>query len=165
MDYEAYAEQLIKNLICNESYCKQVNDRLKELLHGELAALLYLMDCGTVSASQISKSLQVNTSRVAAILHQLEKKKYIQRASSPLDRRKTMISITDTGREYVVNRKSSTIVLYAQLLEQLGEEDTKAYLRITQKICELSETTPLFDGAPCPADRRPKLRRKAAAST
>ena len=143
MDYQASAEQLLKDLLSNEITCRLVQSQLTDLIHGELAALLHLKDAGTVSASQLSQALGVNTSRIAALLRQLENKEYIQRSVNVLDRRKTMVTITDTGREYVQAYKEKAQGFCRRLLEQLGEEDAETFVRITHKISLLpSEDLP-----------------------
>ena len=143
MDYQASAEQLLKDLLSNEITCRLVQSQLTDLIHGELAALLHLKDAGTVSASQLAQALGVNTSRIAALLRQLENKEYIQRSVNVLDRRKTMVTITDTGREYVQSYKEKAQGFCRRLLEQLGEEVAETYVRITHIISLLpSEDLP-----------------------
>jgi len=110
MDYQKCARELIGYMIENEQLFKFCHGDVSEIAKGEGAVLLYLMDNDGVNASEISQRFDINTSRVAAVLNALSKKGFIER----------------------------TVESYFQmLLEHLGEEDTKEYLRLSCKMNQL----------------------------
>ena len=137
MDYRKYARELIGYMIENEQAFKFCHGDVSEIAKGEGAVLLYLMDNDGVNASEISQRFDINTSRVAAVLNALSKKGFIERTVDPLDKRKIRVFITDKGRYFASERKKEVESYFQMLLEHLGEEDTKEYLRLSCKMNQL----------------------------
>lgn len=135
MDYQKYAKELITYLGTNEKAGRIVQYNISEIMRGELAVLLYLLDGKDgASAKEITSQLDVNTSRVAAILNSLSKKGYIQRVADHQDKRKIHVFITNSGKEFAKLRRDDILNHVIQLLQMLGEEDAKEYVRISRKI-------------------------------
>lgn len=137
MDYEKYAKELIKYMIENEYSFKFCHRDVSEIARGEVAVLLYLIDSDGVNASEISQHFEINTSRVAAVLNTLSKKGFIERVEDPLDKRKIRVFITDVGKAFASERKMEVEAYFKNLLEQLGEKDTKEYLRLSRRINQI----------------------------
>ena len=77
--------------------------------------------------------MQVTTGRVASALNSLEKKRYIQRKNHNTDKRKVIVYITDTGKEYILENYKSGITLAEDILSNLGEDDAKELIRLIKK--------------------------------
>lgn len=137
MDYRKYARELIGYMIENEQSFKFCHGDISEIARGEGAVLIYLMDGDGVSASEISQRFDINTSRVAAVLNTLSKKGFIRRDVDPLDKRKIRVFITDKGKVFACERKNEIETYFGNLLEHLGEEDTKEYLRLSGRINQI----------------------------
>ena len=76
MDYRKYARELIGYMIENVNrQFKFCHRDISEIARGECAVLIYLMDGDGVNASEISQRFDINTSRVAAVLNTLSKKR------------------------------------------------------------------------------------------
>jgi Transcriptional regulators len=134
--YEEYVKELMKCMIKNE---KIINQNVTDIARGEMATLVYLIEeKDGAYASDISEQFQINTSRVAAILNSLSRKKYIQRVKDEKDQRKTHVYITESGRDYALNKKKEAHHQLMKILKELGEEDMKEYLRIMKRIVEIS---------------------------
>lgn len=110
-------------------------DSLNEFNKGEIGVLSYLMfDCDGVSAGCLSNQLNVSTARIASILNSLEDKKYIKRISDNNDKRKTIVYITNNGKELVNQCKKEILNKINNVLNDIGIEDIKRYINISNKI-------------------------------
>ena len=72
------------------------------------------------------------------VLKALEKKGLIERKKDPSDGRRTMVTLTQKGREYICQTYTQAIDVYHSLIEEIGEHDTREFLRITKKLLEAS---------------------------
>ena len=132
MDVKAKSEEFFRMIIERREtlleiplYCSQ----------GETAALLHLnyVKDGVV-ASELSKSLNVSLPRIATLLNSLESKKLIEKKSDCKDKRKTIITITKKGTEFVLRKKDEAIGKISKILEKLDEEDINLYIKLANKI-------------------------------
>lgn len=103
---------------------------------GERAILAFLEQKKEVNAGDISSFLNVSTARIAVLLKNLEKKDLIKKSSSQTDKRKTIVCLTEKGKENCRTLKKSLIEKLNNFFLFLGEEDTKNFLRLTQKMKE-----------------------------
>lgn len=103
---------------------------------GEMRVLTFLAnhkDTKTLP-SDVSKTLNMTSPRVSNILNSLEKKEYIKRDFSTIDRRKVYISMTNKGNKYVKDNISKTNELLSKSLEKIGEDDAKELIRIINRL-------------------------------
>lgn len=87
-----------------------------------------------ICAGDISKVFNVSTARTTAALKTLVKKGYIETSVSPVDRRKMVIKITDKGRLVIKKCEDEQIEFMKLIIEKVGEDDLKEFLRIFIKI-------------------------------
>ena len=105
---------------------------------GEMAILFYLNSIQDgATAGDICNYLQVTTGRIASALNSLEKKNFIQRKTHEKDKRKVKVCITSYGRDYVLQNYDNGIVISKNVLENLGEKDTKEFIRIVKKLMDI----------------------------
>ena len=76
----------------------------------------------------------MTTARIAMILNHLEKKNWIRRVHDTEDRRKVYIYPTDAGQKQAQVKMKELHQKLSEVLEALGEEDGKEYMRLTQKV-------------------------------
>ena len=89
--------------------------------------------------SDLSEQSHASTARIAVVLNTLEKKGLISRAIDPTDRRRILVSVTNVGQEYVAVVRTQLRKDMKHLLEELGEQDAREYLRITKRILQISQ--------------------------
>ena len=89
--------------------------------------------------SDLSEQSHACTARIAVVLNTLEKKGLISRAIDPTDRRRILVSLTNVGQEYVAVVRTQLREDMKHLLEELGEQDAREYLRITKRILQISQ--------------------------
>ena len=108
--------------------------------HGEEGVLLQLyFDGREETAGDLARKLGLTSGRIANILRQLEKKKYIVRTIGTDDRRKVLVSLTESGRRHIDRVYSSSLARSAGMLDLLGEEDAHDLLRLFGRIADLSK--------------------------
>lgn len=89
--------------------------------------------------SDLSEQTHASTARIAVVLNVLEKKGLISRTIDPADRRRILVSLTETGQAYAASVRAQLCEKMKCLLEELGEQDAREYLRITKRILEIAQ--------------------------
>ena len=111
--------------------------QMQKHVMGEILVLDRLRRYGQTTPGNLSKQLQLSTARTAAILNSLEKKAFITRTPSAVDRRKTELNITRRGIETLDQGFSFLESQVSNLLDLLGEEDSREFIRILNRIAAL----------------------------
>lgn len=133
MNYEEIAEILFQQLKTNTS--TSLTEVLNEFNRGEIGVLSYLaFDKDEASAGELSEKLDVTTARIASILNSLENKEYIIRKEDGLDKRKTLVVITEKGKTLAINTKNEIINKIINVIKEIGYDEIKEYVRIAIKI-------------------------------
>lgn len=141
MKRDEILEEILKTIACS---AKENALRFFQLnLKGENALLLHLLDNGGQSTpGVIAEALSVSAARIAAMLRALELKKLVVRVCDEKDKRRVTVKITESGKQ-LVESVSETVNNKAQsLLERLGEEDAKEFLRLLKKCIGADENPP-----------------------
>ncbi len=143
MDYSILAGELLEHLRENSKH--KLQRETEDFAHGEMSILAYLcFKEDGVCPGILCTSLGMTTPRISAAISSLGKKQLITRASDPSDRRKIHIHISETGRMLVHNKHRKITCELAHLLESLGEDDAREYVRIVGRISESSKAEPLI---------------------
>lgn len=138
MDYTELAIQLI-DMRASAPQIK-MERTMSQIARGEILALNYLAANGNRAfPKDMSKALMLTTARVAAMLKSLEAQDMITRTPDPSDSRQVIVCLTEKGIDLVKERRNGMIHSVAKMLETLGEEDAKAYVRIQAKMIELGD--------------------------
>lgn len=136
MNYEAIIEEILVKVKANAE--KTISEVLNEFTKGEVGVLAYLVfEKNNVTPGELSEQINVTSARIASILNSLENKKYIQRNASDTDKRKILVTVTEEGKANVEEAKNKVINKISSVFEQLGEEDTKEYIRLVSKINDI----------------------------
>lgn len=138
MDYTELAIQLI-DMRASAPQIK-MERTMSQIARGETLALNYLAANGNRAyPKDMSRALMLTTARVAAMLKSLEGQDMITRTPDPSDSRQVIVCLTEKGMALVEERRTGMIHSVAKMLEALGEEDAKAYVRIQSKLIELGD--------------------------
>ena len=133
--YETLAEELICSLD-RQRKCPP-HEEISAATRGEMAVLhLLAQEGGTMNAGEISRTLGMTTSRVAAVLGSLEKKAMIRRRTDERDKRRVLVTLTEHGSTFCRQRREEAVRDVASLLAYLGEEDAAHFVRIMKRIHE-----------------------------
>ena len=138
MDNTELANQMFKNMNTLRTVRAQRN--IDEALQGESFVLRYIATHGEddILPGEISQDMNVSTARIAQTLNSMEKKGLITRRIDENDRRKILIKLTPAGKELAEKNQQSVLEAAKKILDMLGEDDAKEYVRITSKLAELA---------------------------
>ena len=108
---------------------------LTQLTKGERFVLFYLLKHhSTAHPRELSESMLVSTARIAALLGRMEEKQLIARSQDPRDSRQVIVSLLPQGQKAIQQIHVRAIQSISGMLEALGPEDAKEYLRLQRKI-------------------------------
>ncbi len=137
MDYMALAEQMLEKVQALSKAKPQKS--ITESMQGEAFVLGYIAQHGDyVLPSEISHAMNVSTARIASALNSLEDKGYILRQIDKSDRRKILVEITREGKAAAELYRKTVLETAARMLELLGEDDAKEYVRLTGRLAEIA---------------------------
>jgi DNA-binding MarR family transcriptional regulator len=135
MDYERLAHEYME--VMYQMRGKNAQKRVNDSLHGENFILSYISEHeDNVIPSDISNAMGITSARIAAALNSLEGKELISRRIDVEDRRRILIDLTDAGREQVYKQKQIMMSFITNMLEYLGENDAKEYIRIMKRLAD-----------------------------
>lgn len=137
MQSEVLAEQILNTFdsIDTESLLKN----LKLSLKGENLLLMILNDLGGSSTpGKIIQRLDFTSARLSAIIKSLENKGFVERRKNEGDGRSTIVAMTPVGKEHFVKLRAEIINNALTIIEQLGEEDVREFLRIINNLATIS---------------------------
>ncbi|GAX00535.1 MarR family winged helix-turn-helix transcriptional regulator [Secundilactobacillus silagei] len=83
---------------------------------------------------EISQRFNITVARVSTVLKHLEAKQLITRTINPADKRKFIFALTDLGKQKVTELSQNRYNDLIDLVDYLGEEDAKDYIRILKKL-------------------------------
>ncbi|MGI8666276.1 MAG: MarR family winged helix-turn-helix transcriptional regulator [Jatrophihabitans sp.] len=91
----------------------------------QLSALATVGKCGPMSAGEVAAIERVQPPSMTKILASLEASGWVRRAAHPDDRRQSIISITDAGRDLLEQETRARDEWLAQRLVDFSPEDIK----------------------------------------
>ena len=139
MDYTVITDSFIHRLHTLLKFGRP--KRYSSFTRGEMCILNYLYDQETpAQPGELRTIMEASSARVAAVLRTLEGKGQIARTIDEKDRRRILVSITDAGRKLVKQRRRELSDYFAQIISQLGEEDTREGMRILGRIVKIVES-------------------------
>lgn len=114
--------------------CKYITSFLDEWTKG-LYVILRIIDISEteVVAGDISNKLGISTARVAVALATLERKKWIKKHKSKVDARKTVVELTDLGKEMLIARGHELVEIIKMFLDKLKDEEVLQLMNIVKK--------------------------------
>ncbi|MEH7013006.1 MarR family winged helix-turn-helix transcriptional regulator [Neobacillus niacini] len=137
MDYKALANELVNNM--TKSPKMQFQKKVDDLSQGEKRILGYLTFWkDAVASGELSEKLFLSTPRVASALNSLSKKGFIERNRDEYDKRIVIVTITEAGKSFVMDEHAEAISMLEKTLQKLGEKDAKEFVRIINRIIEIS---------------------------
>ena len=110
-------------------------------IHGEMFMLNHMAHRGeSVTPGELAAAMNTSSARVAVALRSLESKGLVTRRIDMEDRRKINVSLTRRGLELVECHKKEIKDKIELILRQLGEDDTREYIRIVERMTEIAQS-------------------------
>lgn len=136
MDYEAFAEELV-NMRGTRSHV-YFDRKISKAMKGEMFVLNYLKNHNNQAhPKNLSDEMIVSTARIAVILNNLEQNQLIARIPDPKDNRQTIVKLSEKGILLLEEHHNEIVKYMVKILNKLGEEDTKEYIRIQRKLMNI----------------------------
>ena len=92
-----------------------------------------------VTPSAISERINVKRPTVTTSLNSLEEKGYIKRTLDKKDRRKFVVSLTEKGRECVIEEKRRREEELCYIVDNLGKSNTEKLLELSNRVINILE--------------------------
>lgn len=136
MNYNKKAEEIFETLTKRKKYIGELSSNISQ---GESGVLLYLLNANSnVSQSELSESLGVTMPRIVAVINTLHKKELIEKNIDSTDKRKSIISITNKGKDNIIKKKKDAIKFIENVIKELDEQEIEQYIAISKKIERIS---------------------------
>jgi len=87
-----------------------------------------------LTAGTMSEEMHVSTARVAVLLKKMEQRNLIVRLTDPSDARKTLIAISDYGKNEIIRHKEDVIDFCSAVIEKIGVERFREYIIMSEEI-------------------------------
>lgn len=111
------------------------NQQMSKMVKGELFVLNYLITHESIiHPKELSEKMSVSTARIASLLNHMEEKQLIVRFADPNDNRQIIVQLTDNGKQAIHKIRDEAVSQIAAMLEALGPDDAREYIRIQEKI-------------------------------
>lgn len=143
MDKDILAKSLLDAF---DSINKQeLFEKMKIVFKGENLMLAILMDMGgKATPGELIKYTECTAARLTAIAKSLENKGFVKRIQNSEDKRSTIIEMTSEGIARFMLLQKESIERIFNLIEMLGENDAKEFVRLINRLSEISSDTGLL---------------------
>lgn len=136
MNYNKKAEEIFETLTKRKKYIGELSSNISQ---GESGVLLYLLNVNSnVSQSELSEKLGVTMPRIVAVINTLQKKELIEKNVDSTDKRKSIISITNKGKDNIIKKRKDAIKFIENVIKELDEQEIEQYIAISKKIERIS---------------------------
>ena len=117
-------------------YRMEVIDGIRDILSGENSFLLLLLSCSSspLTASFMAERLNITKGRITALISSLLDKEDIEITLDMKDRRKTLIRLTEKGRNRIETKIDEVNEKLEYLISDLSEEEVNVLLNILEKV-------------------------------
>lgn len=127
---------VLERILTSDNF--SVLERITRVSRGEIFVLkILLFKDGVSTPSEISEAMKSTKGRISAILNSLEKKGFIGREIDKDNRRNIIVTLSDSGKEYVMNELQECYHIVAHAFEELGEEDSKRFVGLMERVFHL----------------------------
>ena len=117
-------------------YRMEVIDGIRDILSGENSFLLLLLSCSSspLTASLMAERLNITKGRITALISSLLDKEDIEITLDMKDRRKTLIRLTEKGRNRIETKIDEVNEKLEYLISDLSIEEVNVLLNILEKV-------------------------------
>ena len=127
---------ILEKILTSDNF--SVFERITRISRGEIFVLkILLFNNGTSTPTEISEAMKNTKGRISAILNSLEKKGFIGREIDKDNRRNIIVTLSDSGRDYVMKELLECYRIVAHVFEELGEKDSKKFVELTERVFHL----------------------------
>ncbi|WP_160685043.1 MarR family transcriptional regulator [Clostridium sp. C2-6-12] len=108
----------------------------------EILAMLLIYRKGKVNMSEVAEYINAPLNTATGVISRLEKKLIVERIRDTQDKRVVMISLTEIGKDFILNEKTHIEYYFRKIYEALTEEEKKSVISIVTKVISILKTNP-----------------------
>lgn len=123
----------IREIMLSLRNCKP-NFHIEESVKGMFPVLKILYDEEDVTPKDIEDKLSVSSARIARVLNQLEEKKLVERTKSLNDKRKTIVVLTEEGKEIALKHRCDMYNFFDLMLKNITDEEKEEFIFLMEKM-------------------------------
>ena len=137
----------IENFNLNESlgfHVHTLSTKMKQTLDAKLrkmdltsyqfGAMLNVYKNGALTQKEIAKFINTDEPSTARLMNRLEEKNCIKRSADAKDKRKKLISLTDTGKDLLNKILPLAMEINASFTSKISEEEKKTLFELLMKM-------------------------------
>ena len=134
-----YPGHLIRRLhqIATHAFMLRVKEAGFDLTPIQLAAMQALKVNPGIEQAKIANLIAYDRATIGEVVKRLEKKGYVTKVVSPLDRRANEVSLSNTGIQAVEHLRLTVRTLQDEILEHLSVEERAVFISMAQKASGL----------------------------
>ncbi len=118
---------------------QELFEKMKITFKGENLMLAILMKMGgKATPGELIQYTECTAARLTAIAKSLESKGFVKRIQNSEDKRSTIIEMTSEGISKFMLLQKEAIESIFNLIEKLGENDAREFIRLVQRLSEIS---------------------------
>lgn len=118
---------------------QELFEKMKITFKGENLMLAILMEMGgKATPGELIQYTECTAARLTAIAKSLESKGFVKRIQNSEDKRSTIIEMTSEGISKFMLLQKEAIESIFNLIEKLGENDAREFVRLVQRLSEIS---------------------------
>ncbi|PSJ63185.1 hypothetical protein C7I85_05280 [Mesorhizobium soli] len=106
----------------------------EDLSPTQYAALATILRYGEVSQNHLGRLTAMDPSTISIVVRKLLKQGLIKRSNSDTDQRLTIITLTDAGAHYTLERLERSMEVGQRLLSPLSPEEQATLLELLHRI-------------------------------
>lgn len=129
-----YIDRLLQIFRRSGIYDRPHNENINDADIMVLYCIGFCEDLKDIKLSDIASRLKVTLPAITHKVQSLEQAGMIKKIKDPNDLRKTYVKLTEKGSTYVMSSKKTYYQPLLEILEAIGDEDQKHFIRILEKI-------------------------------
>ena len=94
----------------------------------------YLSKGETTHPNRIAEDLSITSAQMAVLLNHMEASGYIRRTPDETDHRKTIVTLTQKGREYHRSLDEKYQSFVSEIFERMGQEDAEQFVTLFSRF-------------------------------
>ena len=133
---EHHPAHIIRRAHQRATACFQEIIPVSDVTPTQLAALVTLLKAGELSQNHLGRISQMDPSTISLVVRKLRKLGLVTRGTSSTDQRMVIITLTDKGVDYTLDRLSKSKEAGTRLLAPLSAAEQALLLELLQRISD-----------------------------
>ncbi len=133
-DLDQHAAHIVRRAHQRATLCFQQEMAGEDLSPTQFAALATIMRHGEVSQNHLGRLTAMDPSTISLVVRKLLRQGLVKRSASKTDQRLAIITLTDAGARYTLDRLERSVEVSRRLLAPLSPDEQVTLLQLLQRI-------------------------------